>query len=122
MNANSQWRTFPSRPEELATLIKLVAGGDLDNTRARDVFQAMVESGDTAEAAMASLGIERVDDSALENLCRELLAANPQTIADVQAGKTKAVGALIGQAKKKNPNVNPGEVRRICLELIEAMG
>jgi aspartyl-tRNA(Asn)/glutamyl-tRNA(Gln) amidotransferase subunit B len=33
----------------------------------------------------------------------------------------KAAGSLIGQAKQKNPNVNPGEVRRICLELIEAM-
>jgi hypothetical protein len=26
---------------------------------------------------------------------------------------------FIGQAKKKNPNVNPNRVREICLDLIE---
>ena len=39
----------------------------------------------------------------------------------MKEGKVKAAGALIGQAKKKNPNVNPGRVREICLELIEKM-
>jgi aspartyl-tRNA(Asn)/glutamyl-tRNA(Gln) amidotransferase subunit B len=29
------------------------------------------------------------------------------------------VGALIGQAKKRNPNVDPGRVKEICLGLIE---
>ena len=37
---------------------------------------------------------------------------------EVKEGKQKAVGALIGQAKRLNPNVNPSEVRTLCLELI----
>jgi aspartyl-tRNA(Asn)/glutamyl-tRNA(Gln) amidotransferase subunit B len=37
----------------------------------------------------------------------------------VKNGKVKAVGSLIGKAKKVNPNVNPNEVRQICLKLIE---
>jgi aspartyl-tRNA(Asn)/glutamyl-tRNA(Gln) amidotransferase subunit B len=36
----------------------------------------------------------------------------------VHAGKLQAAGAFVGQAKKKNPNVNPARVREICLELI----
>ena len=51
-------------------------------------------------------------------LCRELLAANPQVVADLKAGNQKAVGALIGQAKAQNPNVNPAEIRQICLTLV----
>jgi aspartyl-tRNA(Asn)/glutamyl-tRNA(Gln) amidotransferase subunit B len=39
-------------------------------------------------------------------------------VADVQAGKEKAIGSLIGQAKRRNPNANPNEVRDICLQLI----
>jgi len=39
----------------------------------------------------------------------------------VQGGKMQAVGAIIGQAKKQNPNVNPGQVRQLCLELIKKM-
>jgi aspartyl-tRNA(Asn)/glutamyl-tRNA(Gln) amidotransferase subunit B len=70
---------------------------------------------------MKERGIEKVDDSALRALCAELLAANPRIVADVKAGKEQAAGQLVGQAKKKNPNVNPAEVRAICLELIKGM-
>ena len=67
--------------------------------------------------AMQKLGIETVDESELVELCRQLLAAHPQVVAEIKEGTTKAVGALIGQAKRQNPNVNPSEVRRICIEL-----
>jgi aspartyl-tRNA(Asn)/glutamyl-tRNA(Gln) amidotransferase subunit B len=50
-----------------------------------------------------------------------LLAANPKTIADVRSGKAQAIGAIIGQAKKQNPNVDPTRIREICLELIAAV-
>ena len=68
---------------------------------------------------MRPLGIEEVDDSALVELCRELLRANPKIVAEVKEGKLKGLGALIGQAKKKNPNVNPNRVRELCLEMIQ---
>ena len=55
-----------------------------------------------------------------ETLCRELLADNPKIVEDVKGGKQQAVGALIGKAKKRNPNANPGEVRKLLLALIEA--
>jgi aspartyl-tRNA(Asn)/glutamyl-tRNA(Gln) amidotransferase subunit B len=62
-----------------------------------------------------------VDDQELRQLCEELLAANPKIVADVRGGKEQAAGGLIGQAKKKNPNVNPGRVREMCLDIIRAM-
>jgi aspartyl-tRNA(Asn)/glutamyl-tRNA(Gln) amidotransferase subunit B len=43
-------------------------------------------------------------------------------VADVQNGKHKAIGALIGQAKKENPNVTPGQVRETCLQMIQSQG
>ena len=51
-------------------------------------------------------------------LCQELIAANPKIVADIRAGKQQAASNLIGQAKKKNPNVNPGRVRELVLELV----
>jgi aspartyl-tRNA(Asn)/glutamyl-tRNA(Gln) amidotransferase subunit B len=65
------------------------------------------------------MGIAAVDDAELETLCRELIAANPKIVADVRGGKEQAAGGLIGQAKRKNPNVNPGKVRAKCLEIIK---
>jgi aspartyl-tRNA(Asn)/glutamyl-tRNA(Gln) amidotransferase subunit B len=81
----------------------------------------MVQSGVTVPQAMKKLGIEKVDASDLEHLCRELLEKAPHIVADVKSGKEKAIGAIVGQARQKNPNVNPGEVKRICLELIARM-
>jgi aspartyl-tRNA(Asn)/glutamyl-tRNA(Gln) amidotransferase subunit B len=54
-------------------------------------------------------------------LCRELLAAHPQIVADVRGGKAQALGALIGQARKRNPNADPAQVRKILLEWIEQL-
>jgi aspartyl-tRNA(Asn)/glutamyl-tRNA(Gln) amidotransferase subunit B len=112
---------FPVDAAQLADLVKLVAAGDLDNTRAKDVFAVMLENGISAEDGMKKLGIEKVDQSEIITLCEQLLAANPKVVADVKGGNDKAIGALIGQAKSKNPNANPGEVRKICLELIANM-
>ena len=109
---------FPLRPAGLADLLKKVQAGDVDTTRGREVFLGMLGSGKSAAEVMGEMGIEKVDESALIDLCRELVAANPKLVADVQAGKLQAAGAFVGQAKKKNPNVNPARVREICLELI----
>ena len=112
---------FPVSAKPLAELIKIIASGKLDNSRGKDVFAAMLNKGMSAADAVKDLGIEQVDDSALESLCRELLDANPHVVTDVKAGKMKAVGALIGQAKKKNPNVNPNQFRELCIQIIESM-
>jgi len=79
----------------------------------------MVANKRSATESMQALGITKVDTSELEAICKEIVAANPKIVADVKAGKQQAVGALVGQAKKKNPNANLNDVRRICLELRE---
>ena len=111
---------FPIPAADLGGLIRGVREGQFDNSRARDLFAHMVETGQNVEQAAEALGIEAVDSEAIVQLCQALLEANPQIVADVRAGKQQAVGALIGQAKRQNPNVNPAQVREICLQLIEA--
>ena len=81
----------------------------------------MLTSGKSVGEVMKALGIEEVDQSDLENLCRKLLEANPKIVQDVKEGRIKAAASLIGQAKKMNTNVNPGQVRDMCLQLIEKM-
>jgi aspartyl-tRNA(Asn)/glutamyl-tRNA(Gln) amidotransferase subunit B len=70
---------------------------------------------------MQAQGIEKVDESQLVVLCQELIEANPRIVADIKGGKLQAAGNLIGQAKKKNPNVNPGRLRELVLELVGKM-
>jgi aspartyl-tRNA(Asn)/glutamyl-tRNA(Gln) amidotransferase subunit B len=112
---------FPLSAPMLGELVKTVVAGEIDVTRGKEVFNDMVANKRTAADSMQALGIGKVDESELEALCQELVAANPKIVADVKAGKTQAVGGLLGQAKKQNPNANPNDVRRICLALIEKM-
>ena len=109
---------FPIDAGRLAELLKLVQAGDLDSSKAKDVFAAMLTSDSSAADVIKELGIEKVDEGALEALCQVLVERNQRIVDDVKSGNEKAVGALIGQAKKENPNVNPGQVRQICLEII----
>lgn len=118
---NLTMETFPVPAEKLGALLQLVRSGAIDNTRAKDVFQVMLDQRIDAVEAMKSLGITQVDESALVALCHELLAANPKIVADVKSGKQQALGSLVGQAKKKNANVNPSRVRELLVKLVESM-
>jgi len=112
---------YPVKTDTFAQLLQAVAEEKLTTGRGREVLAKMVTEGESLEAAMASLGIAEVDTEETEQLCRELLAANPQVVADLKNGKQKAVGALIGQAKRRNPNIQPGQVQEICLRLADQM-
>jgi aspartyl-tRNA(Asn)/glutamyl-tRNA(Gln) amidotransferase subunit B len=112
---------FPISGTDLGTLILKITTGELDNSRARDVFQHMLDHGDSAEASIKALGITSVDSSELEGLCRELLTENPHVVEDYRNGKQQAIGSLIGQAKKRNPNANPKTVRELLLQIVETL-
>jgi aspartyl-tRNA(Asn)/glutamyl-tRNA(Gln) amidotransferase subunit B len=101
----------------LTGLINAVNEGRLPSTRASEAFQSMLAQRCDIDAALAELKIERVDESALVALVEELLAANPKTVADIKSGKLQAAASLIGQAKKRNPNVDPNRVRELAIEL-----
>lgn len=110
---------FSVSADKMGDLLKRVAGGEIDNGRGRDVLDHLIADDVSVEDAIKALGIEAVDGNEIESLCQELLQANPQVIEDFRGGKQQAVGALIGQAKKKNPNANPQQVRETLIRLIQ---
>lgn len=113
---------FPIKPAKLAELLKAIESGKLDTTRGREVFQKLLENTElSVDSIIQSLGIVAVDAGEIETLCRDLLAANPDVVDKVKAGNTKAVAALIGQARKKNPNADPRQVQERCLAMIQQM-
>ena len=88
-------------PESLAHLIGLVADGKLNRNTAVKVFRAVFDDNGDIDAYVAAHGLEQVHDTALvERVVADVLAANPQSVADYQAGKKKAAGFLMGQCMK----------------------
>jgi aspartyl-tRNA(Asn)/glutamyl-tRNA(Gln) amidotransferase subunit B len=112
---------FPVSAISLAGLLAKVTAGQIETSRAREVLAQMIDSGKSADEAMQAMGIQEVDESELIALGRELLQSNAKVMADLKEGNLKAAGWLIGQAKRRNPNVNPNRFREICLELVNEM-
>jgi aspartyl-tRNA(Asn)/glutamyl-tRNA(Gln) amidotransferase subunit B len=111
---------YPVAAAALAELLGNICSGKFDTSRGRQVLVHMLEGKSLADA-IRTAGIAEVDDAEVVALCQKLLADNPKIVEEVKAGKPKGLGALIGQAKKANPNVNPNRVREICGKMIEKM-
>ena len=91
----------PLTPDALAGLIQLVDQGTISSSVAKDVFAKMYESGRTAEAIVRADGLAQTsDEGALLAIVKQVLAQNPDAIAQVRAGKNNAFGFLVGQAMK----------------------
>lgn len=121
-DSNQEISEFAIAAPSLGDMVVAINDGKLPKPRAKDAFELMLSESLNAAEAIKKLGIEVVDESALVELCRELLTKSPKIVADVQGGKVQAVSSLIGQAKKLNPNIDPGRFREICLELIQTDG
>ena len=81
----------------------------------------MMKSGATAREVVAERGLEQVEDEGrLEVWCRAALEGREQVIADVRAGRTKALGAVVGPVMKASGGkANPRKVVEILLRIIE---
>ena len=110
--------SFPISAQQLGDLLSKVEKGELDNARAKDVFQYMLDHDSTLDTAMKALGIEAVDHSEIETMCQKLLDSNPQIVEQIRGGKQQAIGSLIGQARKQNPNANAAIVKDTLMRLI----
>ena len=111
---------LPFRPHDMALLIEMVEAGTVSVQAGRKVLRAMFQSGKSPKELASSLGLVQVSDTAaLEDWCREALVGKDKIIADVKAGKTKAVGALVGPVMKaSNGRANPQVVAEILLRII----
>lgn len=113
---------YPIPAPKLAELLVAIEQGRVDTSQAKQALGKILDDPSIGvAAAIDSLGIVRVDVSEMEALCKELLAENPDVIDKVKAGNTKAVAALVGQAKKKNRNADPRVIQEICLKMIASM-
>jgi aspartyl-tRNA(Asn)/glutamyl-tRNA(Gln) amidotransferase subunit B len=85
----------------LAELLRLIEDGTLSGKIAKDVFDKMYRSGETARAIVDREGLAQVADaSALGAVVDQVLAANPKVVEDFRAGKKAALSFLIGQVMK----------------------
>ncbi len=102
----------PVEAESLAALVAMVEGGKLANNQAKEVFAKLFEQpGADPEAVAKELGFEPADEGAIDAVIDEVVAANPDKVAEIQGGNEKLVNWLTGQVMKASKGkANPKAV------------
>lgn len=105
------------KPAALAELVAVVEQGKISNNQAKEVFSEMFATGQEAGPIIKAKGFEQVSDTgALEALCDQVIAANPEKVTEFKGGNDKVVNWMTGQIMKSsggkaNPKV-VGEILR----------
>ena len=87
-------------PVQLADLLGRIETGELSGTNAKEVFAAHASTGESVAAIVESRGLRQISDvDALGQIVDEVIAANPQAVADYRAGKP-VLGFFVGQVMK----------------------
>lgn len=113
----------PINPAQLAALLKRIGDGTISGKAAKTVFESMWngELDKNADAIIDAKGLKQIsDDSAIEKIVDQVLAANAQQVADYRAGKEKAFNSLVGQIMKATQGkANPAQVNAILKKKLD---
>jgi aspartyl-tRNA(Asn)/glutamyl-tRNA(Gln) amidotransferase subunit B len=111
----------PVGPEALAGLVRLVAAGSISGKTAKDVFERMWASGETAAAIVEREGLAQLDDEgALAAAVAELVAASPEQVASYRGGKAAALGWFVGQVMRRTGGrANPQRVNALLKKALD---
>jgi aspartyl-tRNA(Asn)/glutamyl-tRNA(Gln) amidotransferase subunit B len=122
LNANnSDINNIKVTPQELCHLIDLVQKGNINGTSAKIVLEEMFNSGKPADDIVKQRGLSQITDSGeIEAAIDQIIAANPQPIADYKAGKTQAIKFLVGQVMKvTRGRANANQAQELLAKKIE---
>lgn len=98
-------------PVDLVALIDLVAANTINQPAAKQTLGVMFESGRPPQEIVEELGLQQIsDEGQLVALARQVLADNPDAVAQFKSGKETVIKFLVGQVMratrgKANPQV-----------------
>lgn len=103
--------------ETLSTLMQMVESGKINRNAGKKVLIAVIEDGVDPIAYCKEQGLDRkVDASAIGSVIDQVIAANPQAVADFKGGKIKALQALFGACMRELKGAGDPAVIKSLLE------
>ncbi|MDX2074336.1 MAG: Asp-tRNA(Asn)/Glu-tRNA(Gln) amidotransferase subunit GatB [Alphaproteobacteria bacterium] len=113
--AGTPFEESPISAAKLAGLIDLIADNTISGKIAKDVLDKMFESGEDASVIVEREGLKQVTDTgAIEKVIDEVIAANPDKVAEYKSGKDKLFGFFVGQVlKASGGKANPAMVNEL---------
>jgi aspartyl-tRNA(Asn)/glutamyl-tRNA(Gln) amidotransferase subunit B len=102
-------------PGHFADLINMVSDGKIGSRQAKDLLAAMFKSGDDPGELMKELGLESItDESAILDVVKKVIDANPKAVAEFKAGKEAVLMFLVGTAMRElKGRANPEKLKEL---------
>jgi len=102
----------PVSAASLGRLLDLLADNTISGRIAKEVFEAMVATGDDPAVIVEQKGLRQVTDtSAIDAAVERVLASNADKVAEYKAGREKLFGFFVGQVMKATAGKgNPAQV------------
>ncbi len=110
--AGTEFLDSPISAQQLGELIDLIVDNTISGKIAKDVLDKMFETGKSAGEIIEAEGLKQLSDSgAIEKMVDEVVAANPDKVAEYKSGKDKLFGFFVGQVlKASGGKANPAMV------------
>jgi aspartyl-tRNA(Asn)/glutamyl-tRNA(Gln) amidotransferase subunit B len=105
---------LPVSAAQLGAILDLIAAGTISGKIAKDLFEIVWNEGGDPHAVVAARGMKQVTDlSAIEKVVDDIVAENPDKVAQAQA-KPALVGWFVGQVMKASGGkANPQAVNEL---------
>lgn len=111
---------FPVTPQRLSGLIALREADSVNSTAFQQIFNEMLESGESAEEVARRLNLMQVNDDAfLVPIVERVLASHPEEAARFREGKTALIGFFVGKVMQASGGkANPKQARELLLNAL----
>ena len=111
----------PVNATQLAGLLRRIQDRTISGKIAKEVFEAMWAGEGDADAIIEKRGLRQITDtSAIEKVIDDVIAANPEQLAQYRAGKDKLFGFFVGQVMKLSKGkANPQQVNDLLIEKLK---
>lgn len=105
----------PVDPQRLAGLIQRIADDTISGKIAKQVFEGLWASLESADAIIDREGLRQITDTgAIEAIIDAIIAENPAQVEGYRSGKDKLFGFFVGQAMKATEGkANPAQLNEL---------
>jgi len=110
----------PISAADLGLLLDRMADNTISGKIAKDVLDAMMESGKDADTIIDEKGLKQVSDTgAIDTMIQKIMDANPGQVEAYRGGKDKLFGFFVGQVMKASKGkANPAMVNQRLKDLL----
>ena len=108
-------------PEKLAAVIQMVKSGKINRGTGKTVLEKVFTDGVDPESYVKENNLAQITDlGAIRPVLEEVIAANEKSVSEYKAGKTQAMGYIMGQAMRALKGKAPAqEVQKMLHELLD---